>query len=71
MSEVRSWRDPQLGVAGCEGRLGQRSGLPVIEESYGGINVMLAQWLPGKLAEENAPLPHCPFDKLSWWLKSE
>ena len=39
------------------------SGLPII----GGIDIRLAHWLPGKPAEEHAS--HCPFDKLSQWLK--
>lgn len=42
-----------------------RKRLPVIQ----GIDIRLAPWLPGKLAEGHTP--HYPLDKLSWWLKLE
>ena len=76
MSEARSWSDTptvdngqDVAVVFAPGgwRWGAWRGLGVT--SYGGVDIRLANRLPGKLAEGYAP--HHPFDMLSWWLKLE
>ena len=70
-SEARSWSDTPLCVA--EGRQDLAAVLAPQGEGrlpfIGGIDVRLVHQLPGKPEEE--PTPHLPFEKLSWWRRSD
>ena len=59
ISEARSWSDTPLCAADMAAVFTPRGKgrLPVIGE----VDIRLAGWLPGKLAEGHSP--YCPFDK--------